>query len=236
MTCGIYIIRHRESGREYVGRSVDIQTRWSGHRHDAAFGRKNNYIHNALRKYGSKAFDWVVLKEVNELDLCAAEQECILGRNTLHPAGFNIGGTEGGFPSKALIEAMEPEQREAWKATMRRVSKQGADAMVEKRKDSKYEAAYRAVKSAASTAREANIRRRRAEEPEYDAKERNRRRSAALKNPRTNPAASASTFRERMASNPDFAAQVRANRAKAARVAHAARKLRKEEAENAVVS
>lgn len=221
------MIRHKDSGKCYIGRSVDIYARWAGHKHDA-FKRALSFpIHNALRKYGVDAFEWAILLEVDEQGLVAAEARCILERNTLVPHGYNIGGAAGGFPSKALIEAMEPATREAWQETLRRVSKTGTDGMAEKRRDPTYEREYRAIKSAASRKREANIKLRAASDPLYAAQERERRRNAALKNSRTNPEASAATFRSRMLTDADFAAKVRANRAAAARKGHEKRQAQK---------
>ena len=99
--------------------------------------------------------------------------------------------------------------------------------MAEKRKDPIYEAEYRSVKSAASRKREANIKLRAAADPVYAAQERERRRNAALKNPRINPKAAAATFRSRMLTDVDFASKVRANRAAAARKGHENRQARK---------
>ena len=58
----VYFIRHKESGKGYVGQhnKPDPKLRWKEHRVDAN-GRSNLPLHNALRKYGVDAFTWEVL-------------------------------------------------------------------------------------------------------------------------------------------------------------------------------
>lgn len=223
-TCGIYTVQHRESGKTYVGRSVNIEARWIGHKHDAAFKRTNNPLHNAIRKYGAEAFCWKVLTTVPARLQPLLELQFILDMNTVAPHGYNVGGTEGGFPSRQLVEAMPLCDQLRWKAVMARVALTGHAALREKRKDPAYEVAYRAVKRAASFKREDNIRKRREEDPGYDASMRAGRVSASLLNPASNPAKSTATFKARMLSDPDFAASVKANRTRAAKISWARRR------------
>lgn len=229
MTCGIYMIQHRASGKAYIGRSVDIEERWHGHRHDAKSRRGNNPVHNAIRKYGADAFDWIVLMEASDIHLADLEHELILDRGTMKPNGYNIGGTHGGFPSDGLIEQMPEEDRLMWRETMRRVGRLGHEALKEKRTDLAFEAEFLAKKSAASRKREANIKAKRAVDPEYDAKIREMR-STATKAARENNVdgawqkKSAVTFKQRMMDDPEFAARVSANRRRAATASHESRR------------
>lgn len=215
--CGIYMIRHRESGKAYIGRSVDIHARWHGHRHDAFKRKTGNAIHRALRKYGAEAFDWLVLEEIEEMRLVEAEQRHIDTQKTVRPNGYNVGGTAGGFPSRALINAMCPDQRAYWEEVLARVSRAGTEALANKRKNPTYEKEYLAKKSAASSKREANIRAKKAVDAGYAAADLARRQNAARKNPRNNAVLASATFAKRMASDPIYAATIRENRAAAAR-------------------
>jgi len=216
MNSGIYMIRHRDSGKTYIGRSTNVASRWSQHKSCASTNKRdNNPIYNALRKYGHDAFEWKLLTTAPDRLLPLLEAQFIVDWGTLSPNGYNVGGTEGGFPSRAIIEAMEPHERERWRAVMTRVSVAGAQALRAKRSDAAFEEQYLATKKAASFKREANIRKRRADDPEYDARLRAGRSAAAKKNPNRNEVKAAASFRERMNSNPDFAATVRENRAKA---------------------
>lgn len=58
--CALYLVTHRESGRNYVGVSVRPLLRWAQHKCDAKRLGKT-YFHKALLKYGPGAFDWKVL-------------------------------------------------------------------------------------------------------------------------------------------------------------------------------
>jgi len=91
----IYVIRHKASGREYIGKTVRSLThRWACHRYDAQLG-SSSMLYRAMRKYGVEAFAMELLAvatsshELNDL-----EQRFIVERQTRVPHGFNI--TEGG--------------------------------------------------------------------------------------------------------------------------------------------
>lgn len=211
MTAGIYMIEHIESGRRYIGRSVDIEMRWHQHRSDAKNRRTNNPVHNAIRKYGAKAFNWKILVTAPARLQARLEEQFILDWGTLKPNGYNLGGTEGGFPSRDLINTMDPDERARWESVMARAARAGHEALRELRQDPEYEAEFLKIKSAASTKREARIRERRAIDPEYDAKTRERRSIASKKNPKGNPEKASATFRDRM-KDPEYAARIRANR------------------------
>lgn len=223
MASGIYLIEHRESGRQYIGRSVDIQQRWYQHKSEALRKdkRSNNPLHNSMRKHGPEAFDWKILATVPDRLHAVLERQFIEDWNTYWPHGYNLGGTEGGFPPRSAIDQMEPEAKARWEETLQRVARTGHEALKELRQDPEYEAWYRSQKSAASTKREAKMRERRAVDPEYDAKERERRQTAWRKNsPKIDYEKGSATFKQRMQDDTEYAERVRANRARAARIAH----------------
>lgn len=58
MAC-LYTITHKLSGRIYIGWSINVRIRWQNHRSN----KDNNYIANAIRKYGKDSFDWLVIKD-----------------------------------------------------------------------------------------------------------------------------------------------------------------------------
>lgn len=122
MTCGIYRITHRATGRHYVGLSFDIKQRWRGHRHGAA----NTYFSRALEKYGLDAFEFVIL-EICPRDrdvLSAAEIRWIKELRSMQPGGFNV--TSGGeFPverSEESRKAWAIQAREIWASPERRAN------------------------------------------------------------------------------------------------------------------
>jgi group I intron endonuclease len=83
----IYIARHKESGKVYVGQTVDFKTRLRTHlRSPLHFGC-------ALRKYGVKAFAFTQIPyPIDWLDFW--EAYWISSLRSLHPFGYNF--TEGG--------------------------------------------------------------------------------------------------------------------------------------------
>lgn len=215
MTSGIYMIEHRESGKRYIGRSVDIEMRWHQHRSDAKNHRTNNPVHNAIRKHGRDAFNWKILVTAPARLQAILEAQFILDWKTMKPSGYNLGGTEGGFPSRDLINEMAPAERAHWDAVLLRVAEMGHKALRKKRECPVYEAEYLAKKAAASTTREARVRARRAADPEYDARIRASKSAASKKNPKRNEAKASATFKERMNADPEYAARVKENRRKA---------------------
>lgn len=46
MTCGIYLINHKPSGRKYVGQSIDVARRFTDHKR----GKEPTLISRAINK------------------------------------------------------------------------------------------------------------------------------------------------------------------------------------------
>lgn len=223
------MVRHKESGRTYVGRSVNIEMRWHQHVCDAKKNRTNNMFHNHLRKYGRDSFEWKILVSA-PARLHAHLEECfIVDMKTMKPDGFNLGGTNGGTPSADLLALMPEEDRTRILDNVRRAGNLGVKALRKKRENPEYNAQYLEIRRQGSLKREANIRAKRAADPEYDAEARRKRSEASKKNPKRNDAKASETFQARMLADPEYAARVRANRVKAAR-ASVESKLRKKAA------
>lgn len=68
MTCGIYAIRNLTTGKVYVGKSINIETRFYGHkamlRSEIRSKDCNRYLYNAFKKYGEDDFIFEILEEV----------------------------------------------------------------------------------------------------------------------------------------------------------------------------
>lgn len=75
MIC-VYSILHRESGKRYVGSTVNHRKRWTNHRHLLNKGtHKTTHLQHAWNKYGEDAFDFVVLEELaDNTNIIAREQ------------------------------------------------------------------------------------------------------------------------------------------------------------------
>lgn len=95
---GIYLITNNINGKQYVGQSIDIDTRWRQH-----INAKDNFaIHNAIKKYGKENFSFEVLLEcpVDMLDVW--ERDMIALYDCISPNGYNL--TEGGGGCKCSEE------------------------------------------------------------------------------------------------------------------------------------
>lgn len=66
---GIYCAKNIVNEKVYVGKSVDIEKRWKGHKNGYNNPNSSQYIsyfYNALRKYGFNSFEFSVLEECTE--------------------------------------------------------------------------------------------------------------------------------------------------------------------------
>lgn len=97
----IYIATHVETGRQYVGQTIQgLKKRQK--QHFNATGRHETYFSRALKKYGADAFTWGIIwtatkEEMQSGILDDLEQLTINVNGTLKPRGFNIavGGKTG---------------------------------------------------------------------------------------------------------------------------------------------
>lgn len=210
---GIYVITNAVNGKQYIGRSVDIRARWHMHKSDLRKGKRAYFpLYRAMAKYGFDAFIFEVIIFAPPCDLPNLELQFIRERNTFSPNGYNVGGTHGGFPDRWTISQMpEIEQKRRLEMNARSAFIGGAasGAALNSRPDRE------AYLSARSAAREATIAARRAIDPEYDAVMRAKRSSATKNRAEGYQHKSATAFKERMRSDPEFAAAVRLNRQRA---------------------
>jgi len=92
---GIYAIRHVESGRCYVGSTVNIERRWKEHRTRIKNGtHPAKHLANAFKAYGLDSFEFVILEEC-----CVSDESVRIEREThwmglLQPA-FNVAPVAG---------------------------------------------------------------------------------------------------------------------------------------------
>lgn len=210
---GIYLIRHRASGKAYVGRSVDIKGRWQLHKNHTETARDRSPLHRAFRKYGYDAFDWIVLVGAPARLHVALERQFMLDMGTMVPAGYNVGGAAGGHPPAELLALMGVEEREQKKSEMRAASLKMRASVAERRKDPGYDAWYRTRISAAAKTRWANRKAKIASDAEY-AKEADARWKARA-------AKAHDTAKKRAEADPEYAAARRERMVAAARKARA---------------
>lgn len=87
--CGIYAITHIETGRQYVGQSVDVVRRWAGHCAPSA-AKRGNHLALAIQKYGKTAFTFQVLEECPREYLDSREVAWLAELDCMAPKGFNF--------------------------------------------------------------------------------------------------------------------------------------------------
>jgi group I intron endonuclease len=124
--CGIYKITHKDSGKSYVGLSIDIVSRWKQHR---SFAKHNgrSAICNAIRKYGVESFSFEVLEECLPDDLEQKERFWIEKLNTVCD-GYNLtfGGEsnkEVSFETRAKMSASQSGKKQSEETKQKRISK-----------------------------------------------------------------------------------------------------------------
>jgi group I intron endonuclease len=99
--CVLYRIVHRQTGKDYVGISIDYVRRWSEHRR----GKGNRRLCSAIKKYGVDAFDWIVVARARSFQsACVLERLAIaLGWGSYN---FTAGGEGLGNPSPEVRAAL----------------------------------------------------------------------------------------------------------------------------------
>ena len=105
----IYRVTHIESGKSYVGLTIQtLERRWRYHNEQARSGGVSNEasLHQAIRDFGVEAFTIEQIDSgTSKLTLEAKERRWIEKLGTTAPAGFNIagGGVSGGSNCKLTV-------------------------------------------------------------------------------------------------------------------------------------
>lgn len=97
MKSGIYAITNLVDGKMYVGKSIDMYSRWTTHlsilRREVRSRDCNRHLFNAFKKYGEKSFIFECLEFVEPDDVVLAEKELdwITKLDTLNrDKGYNL--------------------------------------------------------------------------------------------------------------------------------------------------
>lgn len=96
MSFYVYVIHNLLNNKIYVGKTKNLKRRWSSHLSFAKGNITNQYIHKAIRKYGSNNFVFSLIQELfNETECNKAEQYWINYFNSRNSKyGYNL--TDGG--------------------------------------------------------------------------------------------------------------------------------------------
>lgn len=97
MSCGIYAIVNKINSKRYIGKSINIESRWSNHlynlRKDTRSKDTNRHLFGAFKKYGEESFGFEYLEIVEPDDVLLAERELywITKYNSLdRNCGYNL--------------------------------------------------------------------------------------------------------------------------------------------------
>ena len=118
MNSGIYKITHIDTGKIYIGQSCNLKGRQRSHK--SIKKNHNNYLSNAIHKYGWNSFKFEVLMYAEGIDyLNLLEEKAIKVFDCLSPNGFNIraGGNKSPISdeSKAKMSARKKQDIAAGK-------------------------------------------------------------------------------------------------------------------------
>ena len=109
---GIYILTS-PTGKQYVGRDVNLPSRVNRHMNVACPGCP--HIHKAIQKYGADAFSVEIIRYpgISEKALNAVERWKIKQLQTLAPKGYNLteGGEGAGIPSEETRQKIREKTR-----------------------------------------------------------------------------------------------------------------------------
>lgn len=76
--CGVYKITNNETGKFYIGSSINIYQRWHVHKSKLRRGiHCNQHLQNSWNKYGEEVFLFEILFQVDEESLLTEEQRVI---------------------------------------------------------------------------------------------------------------------------------------------------------------
>lgn len=113
MAAIVYLATNRINGKRYIGVSKKrLRWRRAQHEYEALKGKSHcRRFHNALRKYGAEAFDWVEVFRSDDYSAALAEEIRLIAETKPE---YNL--TKGGEGSNGLV--FTPEMRAAMSARM----------------------------------------------------------------------------------------------------------------------
>ena len=114
---GIYSIKHIESGKQYIGSSIDIKRRWIGHRVDLRRGgHHSRSLQRSWNKYGESGFCFEVLELCEEEKLIQLEQKYF---DSLRPfSAEHLGFNENKIADKPPVQY--GHNRQPWQTGKKR--------------------------------------------------------------------------------------------------------------------
>jgi group I intron endonuclease len=113
----IYSYTNKNTGKKYIGQTINPEQRKRNHLHEAIVKESEYYFHRSIRKHGIDAFDYEVLEE-NDENLNERENYYINMYNTLWPNGYNQ------CPAKSLDKTAIDKMKHTKKAQFAAMSEE----------------------------------------------------------------------------------------------------------------
>lgn len=105
MSAGVYVIANKNTGKCYVGSSVNIERRWKRHDYELRNSRHHSEkLQNSYLKHGAQAFCYSIV-EFCDKDMLTEVEQAWLDRLCAHADGYNVcpnAGTAGTLPKTEL--------------------------------------------------------------------------------------------------------------------------------------
>lgn len=128
----IYKFTHKESGKSYVGQTIqDPNRRRLEHIADSKHSTKTYHFHNALRKYGIESFTFEVIAEATTLVELNNLEEIFVEKFDCYQNGYNIRKAGG---NKLHAEESKKRMSKSQKAAHARRRAEGKDTFVKTKK------------------------------------------------------------------------------------------------------
>ena len=101
VVCGIYMILNKINNKVYIGQSIDIYKRWTGHRKSLRDNiHDNKHLQSSWNKYGEDNFEFIILCECEREKLNELEEYYVHSYESKYPSfGYNknMGGKANTF-------------------------------------------------------------------------------------------------------------------------------------------
>lgn len=107
---GIYKITNKINNKVYIGQSIDIEKRWRAHIYRSTKEEYQEYLYQAIRKYGINKFDFSIIEECSSDQLDEREQYWIEYYDS-YKNGYNM--TIGGNGNRENCEKANEKRKVA---------------------------------------------------------------------------------------------------------------------------
>lgn len=129
--CGVYKITNIINGKVYIGKSINIKSRWDGHKNDLKNNKHHSFhLQKAYNKYGKNSFKHEILVSCSPEYYGSIENKFInIYESDNRKYGYNIITNENKFPEESRnklklsinnSEIFKKSRFESWKNRIRR--------------------------------------------------------------------------------------------------------------------